>query len=211
MFSLKYLIGFIVLIIGFCLGVFSQFVFQSESDQKTFSAVLESSNFWGKENRLDYGHSGNWDERPEGIEQIDVSVKLISPIDGSKDGFLVAYQITLGLKPQADKPANRANSEKEYFVSGYGVDFDFYFLDEDGYCLEEISTKDQKANSSPGTCPVCIHPDGRSELIQGVLVNAKIPAHLAKRIKKVCYWPVFQVRSWKPKQEKDESNKTIKE
>lgn len=34
---------------------------------------------------------------------------------------------------------------KTIFLGGYMVEFDFYFLDEDGYCLKEISTKNQKS------------------------------------------------------------------
>lgn len=136
-----------------------------------------------------------------------VSVKLIPSIyEGSSD-FLLAYQAIVRLKPQADKVTKIFPTNDEvYFVDGYDVCFNFYLLDEDGYCLSEINTENQEKLHSSGTCPLSIKPGKKPELIRVVLPGVRIPAFLAKNIKKVCYMPVFSVSSGKP-----EKNKTIKE
>ena len=200
---LRYFFIFFVLTTSFSSGLISQAPPQDNNFRENiFNAVLEESNLWGFEYKLDFGHQGNWEERPDGIEMINVSVKLIPSIEENEDAFIVAYQATVGLKPQAEKIAERSSKNGETcFVNSYKVDFNFYFLDEDGYCLRKISTENKKTLHSPGAYTLSIKPGNKPELIREVLINEKIPSSLARRIKKVSYFPIFCVNSWKHEKE----------
>ena len=191
--------------IGLVVGAGFQFLPQNKvllenhPDSKIYNAVLEKSNFWGAKTPSEFGHTGNWEEKPEGIEKIDVSVKLIPSLDGNKNEFLLAYRSIIALAPQSKKITKKFSDDgKTHFVGGYGVNFYFYFLDEDGYCLKKVITENQETLSSPGAESFSIQPGNGPEVMQKVLINEKIPEFLAKRIRKVCFWPVFNVNSWMP-------------
>lgn len=195
------------------MGLAASFVYQKVApgndplNQKTFNAVLERTNIFGNEGETSLGFIGDWEERPKGIESLKVSVKFLSSIEGDDSSFLMAYEAMISLKSQELKISKEFHPNGEiYFVESYRVDFDFYLLDEDDYCLMEIGTENKTTLHSPGAYPINITPGKDPELIRVVLLGEKIPKDIASRVKKVCYRPVFAVNGWKP-----EKNKTIKE
>lgn len=156
--------------------------------------------FWGP-----VSYKGNWEEAPDGIKHIAMQTHLIKDFLKAEDRYFLGYRYEVKLQPQEQKRSKEERLE-DHLVCAYGVDFDFYFLDDDGYCLWKLGTAKTKKQESLWEGYFIFVEEGRGEFEregfkgygQAIITEVFIPHDVARRTKKIVYWPTFCPNMWAP-------------
>lgn len=164
---------------------------------------------WNRE----FSYEGNIDEAPDGIKHLAIQTHLIKNFQNVEGGYFLGYKYDVELQPQEQKLSKDSDFECPMLVSAYGLDFDFYFLDGDGYCLFELSTHKSQKERSPsdgygyfiGMKESGLSRNNFTGYGQVIITDDFLSNEIAKRIKKVVYRPVFYPNFWSPV---DQGNQT---
>jgi len=161
---------------------------------------------WNRE----FSYIGDWGEAPDGIEHISVRTHLIKDFQKVENGYFLGYKYNIELQPQEQKKSKKEELE-DHLISAYGVDFDFYLLDDDGYCLLELKTSKAQKQTSPNEGYfIYVEKVGEREeefrgYGQSIIMEVFIPDDVARRTKKIVYSPTFYPNMFTPL---DQSNQT---
>lgn len=187
--SLLFAISFVLL-----LGIFKVTPFSTTQ----FGTQIERDSLYPTEINMERAASpwagfvfdGPCAEAPEEIETLQLTGKWIQSFDMPQQGYFLAYTAEVSLKRHNEEKIHTEGTH-EWAVADYSVSFDFYLLDESGFCLKEIKTSDKNCQTFPSFGGHFIQPGEGIDAQQTVVIGL-LSEELVSRIKKVIYLPKFK-------------------
>jgi hypothetical protein len=127
-----------------------------------------------------------------GIDDLDMETSLIKGFANvDRKDYLLAFKYKIRLKEHAEKRGIVNN--RAFYIKDYLVNFEFYFLDEYGFCLKQINTEKAQKQTSPYSSNFLVIDHNSTCGEQVIILDPIITKDMVARIKKIVYYPTFQI------------------